>query len=402
VLIFACESDIYSGMDREKIRKFIDGRKGLIDRISEACKDSEGIVWVHSPSFGEFEESRPVIETLKKERPETKVLLTFFSPSGYEHFKNYQYADWVFYLPLDTKRNARRFLDAVRPSKVIISVSDYWLNFLAEIRRRKIDHYIVSVHMVPEYSYFKWYAFPWRKAFRGFTSMIVKDQSTADLLAGVGVKNVQVIGDPRLDRVLSVKDEEWSDPIVDKWVSNGGKVFVAGSTLNDQDDEMMIALANAHPEDKFLIIPHEIDMDEARHIADSVKQKAAIYTEWSDADADAQVLIVNKIGMLAKLYRYGFASYVGSGFSGYSPHSVIEPACYGMPVAFGPIYDHNAHCVALVEAGAGFAFADFESFDNWYCRLKSDSDYLADVSKIALDYCEAGRGASERILSIIF
>lgn len=388
-------------MDTEKLKLFIDGRKGLISRAREACKDATDIVWVHSASFGEFEESRPIVEAIRRDYPEKKILLTFFSPSGYEHFKNWKGADWVFYLPLDTPLSAARWLDAIHPSKVIISVSDYWLNMLAEIRRRGIDHYVVSVHMTGNYSYFKWYGALHRIAFRGFTSMIVKNRETEALLRGIGVENVVVAGDPRMDRVLAIRDEQWSDPVVDRWCG-GRKVFVAGSTLPDEDDEMMIALSNSHPSDKFLIIPHEIGWEEVNHIAESIKGKVAIYSQWKDGDEDAQVLIVNKVGMLARLYRYGFAAYVGSGFCGRSPHSVIEPACYGMPVAFGPDYKLNTHCTALVALGAGFGFPGPDSFGAWYDRIVAEEDYLAGISAKAREYCESGRGAARQIEDIIF
>ena len=378
----------------EKTRKFITGRRGQFPRIEAACRGQRGIVWVHSASYGEFEEVRPVVSALKALKPDIRILVTFFSPSGYEYLKDDPIADWVFYIPIDTRRNARRFLDAVRPEKVIVSISDYWLNFLHELRSRGIDTYLTSARYEPDMIYFKPVGFMYRDAFRTcFKRIFVRDRQSLDLLGSIGATNAVLMGDPRLDRVLEIASEPWSDPVVDAW-AGGRKVFVAGSTLPDEDEELVAALANSHPGDKFMVIPHEIDRRQIERFCASINGPCALYLEGGSPDA--QVLVVDTVGMLSRLYRYGFAAYVGAGFDG-GPHSVIEPAAYGIPVSYGPEFGPQYHCQLLVDCGAARSVSNANEICAWYDRLVSDGDFLAASGKAAADYCVSGSDVARRI-----
>lgn len=386
---------------KSKISQFIRGRIGQFERIEAACKDVDSIIWVHAASFGEFEEARPVIAAVKAKNPAYKFLVTFFSPSGYEHLKNDPIADFVFYLPLDTKRNASRFLDIVRPVKVIVSISDYWLNFLHALRDRGIPTYLISARFLPEMAYFKPIGRIYLDAFRTcFTKIIVNSESSLEVLENAGLENVALAGDPRMDRVNAIAAEHWSDPLVERWCGDR-KVFVAGSTLPDEDDECVIAAANANPADKFLVIPHEQGKAELSHLMNSIKGRTVLYTNPGPDPESAQVLIVDKVGMLSRLYRYGFAAFVGSGFSGESPHSIIEPAAYGIPVAFGPIFGTQMHCGKMIAAGAAVAVEGRSGFCEWYSRLKSDPLYLSSMGAAALSYCQKGGGVAETIAQMI-
>ena len=386
----------------EKTRQFIRGRKGQFKRIEAACRGVENIVWVHASSYGEFEEARPVITEIRSAHPECRILVTFFSPTGYEHLKDDPIADFVFYLPLDTRRNARRFLDLVRPVKVIVSVSDYWLNFLHELRRRGTDTYLISANFHPSMGYFKPYGFPYRKAFRScFKKIIVRDEDSLGYIRGIGATNTILAGDPRMDRVMAIAALEWSNPIVDEWTA-GRKVFVCGSDLPDMDDEVMIELCNAHPSDKFLIIPHEQGQKQIEHLREGIRGSVVLYTE-AEAGApfkDAQVLLVNTVGMLSRLYRYGFAAYVGSGFAD-SPHSVIEPASYGIPVAYGPNFGSHYHCRYLIECGAGAAIHNGAELCAWYDALVRDPASAEKAGKAAREYCVKGSGVARKIMEEI-
>ncbi|MBO6170387.1 MAG: 3-deoxy-D-manno-octulosonic acid transferase [Bacteroidales bacterium] len=384
-----------------KLYKFIKGRCGQFKRIEEACTGVDNIVWVHAASYGEFEEARPVIAAMKKREPEYKFLVTFFSPSGYEYLQNDPIADFVFYLPIDTKSNAKRFLDLVRPVKVIVSISDYWLNFLKEIRSRQIPAYLISARFLPGMVYFKPVGKAYLDAFKTcFTKIIVNAEPSLKLLEKNGVTNAALAGDPRMDRVNAIASEEWSDPLVDRWC-RGRKVFVAGSTLPDEDDECVIAAANANPDDKFLVIPHEQGKAQLSHLLQSVKGGAVLYTNPGSEPERAQMLIVDTVGMLSRLYRYGFAALVGSGFSGESPHSIIEPAAYGIPVSFGPIFGTQMHCRPMIEAGAAVAVEDRRGFCEWYSKLKSDQTYAEAMGKAAYAYCHKSGEAAEVIADII-
>ncbi len=384
-----------------KVYQFIKGRVGQFKRIEDACKGVENIIWVHAASYGEFEEIRPVIEALKRIRPGFKFLVTFFSPSGYEHLKNDNVADFVFYLPLDTKRNARRFLDLVRPVCVLVSISDYWLNFLHEIRRRGIPSYLVSARFLPGMVYFKPIGKRYLEAFKTcFTKIIVNDPSSLDVLQAAGVTNAALAGDPRMDRVNAIASTQWSDALVDKWCG-GQKVFVAGSTLPDEDDECIIAAANAFPSDKFIIIPHEQGAGQLQHLETSIQGRTVRYSNPGDDFESAQVLIVDTVGMLSKLFRYGFAAFVGSGFSGESVHSVIEPAAYGIPVSFGPIFGTQMHCRKLVDAGAAKSVGSKEEFCEWYASLKSNPTLMKAMGEAALAYCRKSGGVAETIARMV-
>lgn len=381
----------------DKTRKFFEGRRGQFRRLEAACRGVDNIVWVHSASYGEFEEVRPVVNEIRRRRPEMKILVTFFSPSGYEYLKDDPVADWVFYLPLDLPGNARRFLDIVRPVKVIVSISDYWLGYLYGLRSRGIDTYLVSARFTGDMFYFKPVGFLYKKAFKTcFTKILLRSDAYVKVLADNGITdNVRVCGDPRMDRVAALASAQWKDGIVERWCA-GEKVFVAGSTLPKGDNAMIAELVNAHPFDRFLIVPHEILADDIAVLRSSMNVPSVLYSEMeNDAEADALVLIVDKVGMLSKIYRYGFAAYVGGGFDG-CPHSVIESAVYGIPVFYGPQLGSNEHCSALLGRG-GFSVADYAAMEEEYDRLKADASYLKRMGESARRYCEEKSGAAGKI-----
>ena len=384
----------------EKARLFIRGRRGQFRRMRRDLKDVRNIIWVHSASYGEFEEIRPVLEIVRRRCPGCCLLATFFSPSGYEHLKNDPLLDFAYYLPLDNPWNNARFFRIVNPKLCLISISDLWLGYLDGLRRRHVPTYLVSACYVPWMRWFKPWAEPFRRALRRcFSGILVRDEESRKLMEGIGVKNAVVTGDPRMDRVVEMSRMVWSDPIVDSWCK-GRKVFVAGSTLEDEDLVVVTDLANSHPEDKFLIIPHEIGDENVRAIQKRLKVSSAVYKDFRVSDENANVLIVNTVGLLAKLYRYGFAAYVGSGFD-CSPHSILEPASYGIPVSYGPLFGSYRHCQAMIDAGAGFSIKNSEELCRWYDILKSDRQFLEKAGNAARRYCEDGSGVAENIASIV-
>ena len=393
-------------MNTRKLKLFFQGRRGLLPKIESACRGERDIIWFHVASFGEFEEARPVIEATRARFPDRKILLTVFSPSVYEPMKDYDRVDWVFYLPLDTPRNARRFLDAVRPSKAIFNIGEHWPFLLNELRRRGIETYIMSVRMEPDSPYLKWYGRLQRQILRRcYKCVMVQNEESLRLLKGMGVPEVRVVGDARVDRVVAVCQQAWSDRIVDLW-SDGIKVFVAGSTYAPED-RMWVEIANTHPETKMLIIPHELDAAEVDAILSQAKNGAVRYTDYVGKKADdallgAQILVVDTVGMLSRLYRYGFAAYVGGGFTGPMPHSVIEPATYGIPVSFGPRYDRELHCKDLAALEAGFPVSNLQEMEFFYEKSVGDRSFLERTGRIAADYCRRSAGASETIMRIIF
>lgn len=393
-------------MNTKKIKLFFEGRKGLLPKIEAACGKHRDIIWFHVASYGEFEEARPVIEATRARFPERKILMTVFSPTVYLPMQHYPMVDWVFYLPYDTPWHVNRFLDAVRPSKAIFTITDYWPVLLNALRRRKVDSYIMSVRVEPQSHHLKWYDWNYRQIFRHcYKTVMVHNEESCRLLKRLGVPDVRVMGDPRLDRVISVATEEWSNPVVEKW-AGGKKVFVAGSTL-DAEDAMLMEISARHPEGKFLIIPHEIDPAKVEALLAKAAHGAVKYTDYLEMEADerlekAQILIMDTVGMLSRLYRYGYAALVGGGFTDNAPHSVVEPASYGMPVVFGPVYDREPHGVELVRLGGAFSVNNLKELEDFYLRCKRDKAFLEESSRIAKDYCARSTGATQNIMEVIF
>lgn len=393
-------------MNTKKIKLFFEGRKGLLPKIEAACGKHRDIIWFHVASYGEFEEARPVIEATRARFPERKILMTVFSPTVYLPMQHYPMVDWVFYLPYDTPWHVNRFLDAVRPSKAIFTITDYWPVLLNALRRRKVDSYIMSVRVEPQSHHLKWYDWNYRQIFRHcYKTVMVHNEESCRLLKRLGVPDVRVMGDPRLDRVISVATEEWSNPVVEKW-AGGKKVFVAGSTL-DAEDAMLMEISARHPEGKFLIIPHEIDPAKVEALLAKAAHGAVKYTDYLEKEADerlekAQILIMDTVGMLSRLYRYGYAALVGGGFTDNAPHSVVEPASYGMPVVFGPVYDREPHGVELVRLGGAFSVNNLKELEDFYLRCKRDKAFLEESSRIAKDYCARSTGATQNIMEVIF
>ena len=388
-------------MNWEKTKKLINGRKGLLERLEAACGGVDGIIWFHVASLGEFEEARPVIEATRERFPQGKILLTFFSPNGYEARCHWPIVDWVFYLPFDTRRNMRRFFDIVRPSKAIFTIGELWPNMMREIRRRGIDASIMSVRTEEGSSLFGLFGMGRRKTFRTcFSHVLVQNEVSLKLLQGIGVPHLQKVGDARVDRVLKIAAEPWSNALVERWCG-GEKVLVAGCTSSLQDDDLVIAIANAHPDKKIMVVPKEMNPEPMQRMIAAVGGRGALYSSFENSEKgieQVQVLIVNKVGMLAQLYRYGYAAVVGGGFA-YMPHSVIEPAVYGLPVLVGPVYSREVHFVNLLALGAGTSVNGPEEALAWFDSLP---DKLETMSQKASAYCQANAGATDAIMQILF
>lgn len=391
-------------MNWEKTKKLIGGRKGLLQQLEAACGGVDGIIWFHVASLGEFEEARPVIEATRERFPQGKILLTFFSPNGYEARKDWPVVDWVFYLPFDTRRNMRRFFDIVRPSKAIFTIGELWPNMMREIRRRGIDASIMSVRVSEKSSLMGWTGYRRRNFFRTcYRHVLVQDKISKDLLEGIGVQNVTQVGDPRIDRVLQTASEPWSNALVEKW-SGGEKVLISGCTSSYHDEDLLIAIANAHPDKKIMVVPKEMTPEPMQRIITEVGGRGALYSSFEHGESgieDVQVLIVDKVGMLSRLYRYGYAAMVGAGFT-FVPHSVVEPAVYGQPVLFGPKYQREPNCAALVRLGAATSVNGPEEALAWFDRLTTHPEELERQSKIASEYCRANAGATDAIMQMIF
>ncbi len=385
----------------DKAKKFLEGRKGVIEYISEKIDKNSQYVWVHAASLGEFEQGRPVIEQIKRLRPEYKIILTFFSPSGYEVRKNYEGADIVCYLPIDTSWGAKRFLDTVRPACAIFIKYEFWMNYIRGLKRRNIPTYIVSAIFREEQAFFKWYGGWYRKVLHCFNHLFVQNQSSLDLLASIGVNNASLTGDTRFDRVADIAAKSKELPIVSAF-KQGKKVIVAGSSW-PKDEDILCAYFNEHPEIKMILAPHEIHQSHLDSIVAKLKRPYAFYQGTSEEEAaKADCLIINCFGLLSSIYKYGEVAYIGGGF-GVGIHNTLEAAVYGMPVVFGPNFHKFQEAVDMVKRGAAFSIENAEQYNPLMDKMLTDaSSSLRSASEAAATYVNENRGATVRIVEHIF
>lgn len=384
-----------------KARLWTSGRRDLFRRMTEAIDPAARIVWIHVASLGEFEQGRPIVERIRRDYPEYKILLTFFSPSGYEVRKEYKGADYIFYLPIDTPRNARRFLDAAHPEIAIFVKYEFWLNLLRELRRRKVRTYIVSAIFRRNSVFFRPYGGMWRQALESFDTLFVQNEESKTLLAELGFDNVLVAGDTRFDRVAQIARAAKHVDIVERFKGDN-RLFVAGSTWGP-DEELLIRLMNENPEVKFVIAPHEMDESRIERLVAETRGGALRFTQCTPRTSygTRQLLILDTVGLLASVYGYAAWSYIGGGF-GVGIHNTLEAATFGLPVAFGPNYAKFKEARDLVTLGAARSVADYESLRTWFIPLRDNEEFLQKTSRIAKDYTMRHQGATGIIVKTIF
>ena len=378
---------------------WVKGRKKWAEKIAEKIKPGDSVIWIHCASLGEFEQGRPVIEAIKKKKPGFKILLTFFSPSGYEIRKNYNNADCISYLPADTPGNASKFIGLVKPEFVIFVKYEFWNNYISALYRNKIPLYLISGIFRPGQHFFKW----WGSFFRGmlmkFEKIFVQDQRSLDLLLGIGIKKVSLAGDTRFDRVVQIAG---TARIIQKLEQFRGdeKLFLAGSSWR-QDEEIIAEYINSFPNRmKWVIAPHEIDKSNIERIEKLFKVKHVRFSEYDEDSVDARVLIIDNIGMLSSAYRYAYVAAIGGGF-GKGIHNILEPACWGVPVVFGPNHERFKEAVDLLNTGGAKTFLTFDDFKKILDLWLSDDKIYTISADIASNYVKVNAGATEIIIKEI-
>ena len=403
---------IYSRFN-EKVRKMWRGEREAFSILREKVDPDAKYVWFHAASLGEFEQGRPLMEQMRREHPEYKILLTFFSPSGYEVRKNYEGADIICYLPLDTITNAQRFLRTIRPVMAFFIKYEFWYNYLHILKHRGVPVYSVSSIFRPDQVFFKWYGRQYGRVLNCFTHFFVQNEISKELLAKLGLNNVTVVGDTRFDRVLQIKEAAKQLPVVERFLevrdSTKPKVFVAGSSW-PPDEEIFIRYFNQHPEWKLIIAPHVIGEDHLQQIEKLLEGRKVVryseysektdYSESSDNSEDAEVLIVNCFGLLSSIYHYGDVAYVGGGF-GVGIHNLLEAAVWDVPVFFGPNNQKFQEAQGLKKSG-GSEITDYESFARQMNRFASDTEYLREEGRKAGQFVKGKAGATGKVLSSVF
>ena len=428
-----------------KVRLMWQGERDAYVKIESGLREGDRVVWVHAASLGEFEQGRPLIEKLKRENPEYKILLTFFSPSGYEVRMNYAGADVIAYLPLDTAHNAKRFVELVKPEKVVFVKYEFWLNYLRELRVRGVDTYIISAIFRENQVFFKWYGGIFREGLKAFKMMFVQNEESKELLKGIGVENVVVAGDTRFDRVADIAAAAKKLEIVERFVGirneelgirngvplspsdsspNLGEqsrevqngeflpVLVVGSSWGPDEDLLARYINERAGRMKMIIAPHEVHEERIKELTSKLTCKYALYTQITDNRlqitdksqlslqtpnpsflTDYDVLVVNTIGVLSSVYQYGQVAYIGGGF-GVGIHNTLEAAAWGMPVVFGPNYKKFQEAKELIECGAGWSIKNYEE-----CAKALDEFFEknVEVSRAAAEYVVSHTGATDVI-----
>ncbi len=408
-----------AGMFNPKMKLFCEGRKGLIQKMQQrrAQESEDGdagrVIWFHCSSVGEFEQARPIIEWYKNNRPADKILLTFFSPSGYELRKNYPLADWVYYLPMDTPSNARKFMEIFRPAKVIFTKYDLWYNYIAEAKRSGAELYLISAIFRKEQAFFKWYGGFFRRMLRCFTRIFVQDESSVELLKKINIDgNVFLSGDTRFDRVHKIALTAKDFPVVEKFTKDSF-ALVAGSTWLP-DEEIIAEVLKNFSKVKLVIAPHEINeerMEKVFKVFDSygvvkyselapVVEQEMLSESPRPVAEGKRVLVIDCIGILSSLYKYADFSYIGGGF-GVGIHNTLEAAVYGCPIAFGPNYRRFKEAADLIKADGAISVSNASELYQILDNCVKDKDLREYKGRACGAYVEKNLGATEKIISRI-
>ena len=389
----------------KKAKKMLAGQRETFAILKKQLEQDASYIWFHAASLGEFEQGRPLIEKIRQEKPEYKILLTFFSPSGYEVRKNYAGADIVCYLPFDHYWNARKFLRIVKPAMVIFIKYEFWMNYLNQLKKLKIPTYIISAIFRPKQIFFRWYAYRYRRVLNNFNWFFVQDRQSLELLKRFNYENVSITGDTRFDRVNEIAEQRKELPIVEKFLNQTGNeknpVFVAGSTwLNDE--AVILPYFNQHPEIKLIIAPHEINEQRIEALKSNLARPAVRYSQANENTVgNAGCLIIDCIGLLSSIYRYGDLAYIGGGF-GKGIHNVLEAAVYGIPVMFGTNYHKFKEAKELIACHGAIAVANEEEFSFRMNDFLAYNDLLLESGKSAKDYVTGNLGATGKIYEKLF
>ncbi len=394
------------GLKNEKAKKWVRGRKGVFKSLANYFYQQKApVIWVHCASLGEFEQGRPILESLKKAYPHYKILLTFFSPSGYEVRKNYPKADFISYLPMDSSKNANRFFNIVQPSLIFFIKYEFWHYYCKEAEERKIPLLLASGIFREDQIFFKWYGSFYKNILFNFSHFFVQDAQSANLLNKLGLAEKTIIsGDTRFDRVLEIEAAFEPIPLIETFCKNAITI-VAGSTWTE-DDEELDHFINNHPDIKCIIAPHEIEAERLKECL-SLYKRSMLFSEYKkrsieDVIIDPQVLIIDNYGMLTRLYQYAKICLVGGGFGGDGVHNVLEAAVYGKPVLIGPVYEKYMEAVDLVENGGCIAVENALEMEEILKQLLDPENPLYQQSATAAKvYVSANAGATNKILAYV-
>ena len=386
----------------KKINLFVEGRNETFKKLEASISPNDQVIWVHCASLGEFEQGRPVIEKLKEKHPSKKIVITFFSPSGYEIRKNYELATVVCYLPLDTPSNVSKFLKIVHPEIAIIIKYEFWPNLLKGLKDHKIKTILVSGIFRKNQSFFKWYGGYMRKALKAFDFFFVQDSTSKNLLNSIQFTNVEISGDTRFDRVFKITQQNNELDFIAEF-KNNKHTLVAGSTWKE-DETLLIEYINkkATENEKFIIAPHNMNAEDISKLKTSIQKKTVMFSEKEGKDlTDFQVFIVDTIGVLTKIYSYANVAYVGGGYTKTGVHNVLEPATFGVPIIIGPNYYKFKEAIELVAAKACFVVDDSQKLSVLLESFCKNEKLRLESGENARNYVKNNIGATHKILNYL-
>jgi 3-deoxy-D-manno-octulosonic-acid transferase len=389
-----------------KAKLWINGRKEIFEKIAYAMNEKQlmdpgKIAWFHCASLGEFEQGRPVIEEFRSRFPAYKIILTFFSPSGYEVRKNYIGADCIFYLPADTIDNAERFISLVDPEMVFFVKYEYWYNYMRILHRKKIPFYVISAIFRPQQHFFTWYGSWFRDQLRNVTWFFLQDHESAQLLLEKGIDTHSITGDTRFDRVYEISGHPQSFPLVEKFCDNS-QVIIAGSTWPADEEVLFPVIWKSGSTQKFIIAPHEIHHERISSLLSRLKIPALKYSEASNENInDFRILIIDSLGILSHLYQYPDIAYIGGGF-GSGIHNILEAAAFGIPVIFGPNHEKFREAKDLISLGGAFTISDTNKFIKITNHLLSSPEAYSASAEACSKYVKENQGATKKIMEKIY
>ncbi|WP_396173250.1 3-deoxy-D-manno-octulosonic acid transferase [Flavobacterium sp.] len=381
-----------------KIKLFVNGRKDVFKILASAINPKDKTLWFHAASLGEYEQGLPVMEKIKLQFPNHKIILTFFSPSGYEVRKNNTVADVTVYLPIDTKVNANEFLRLVHPELVFFIKYEFWPNYLNELKKANVKTYLISGIFRENQAFFNWYGGFYRNALTTFDYFFVQNESSKKLLQGIGFNNVKVSGDTRFDRVISILERDNSLDFIEQFKDNTTTIVIGSSW--PKDEAIVVNFINQTNENvKFIIAPHNIKSEQIQELKNSITKKTVLFSEKENENlADFEVFIIDTIGILTKIYSYADIAYVGGGFGNPGVHNILEPATFGIPIVVGPNYSHFAEATALVNMEGCISITTQNDLNDTFNNLITNEDIRHEKGHICETFVQMNIGATEVIL----
>ncbi|MBM6498951.1 3-deoxy-D-manno-octulosonic acid transferase [Flavobacterium macrobrachii] len=386
------------GFFSPKMKLFVNGRKTVFETLEQKINSSDKTIWFHAASLGEYEQGLPVMEKIKAKFPNHKIVVTFFSPSGYEVRKNNTIADATVYLPLDTKSNAKKFLKLVHPEMVFFIKYEFWPNYLNELKKTNVTTYLISGIFRENQAFFKWYGGFYRKALKTFDYFFVQNESSKKLLQSLGFQNVKISGDTRFDRVVAILERDNSLDFIANFKDNKTTIVIGSSW--PKDEELLINYINQSSEEiKFIIAPHNIKEEQISNLKSQITKKTVLFSEKNNLDlSNFNVFIIDTIGILTKIYSYADIAYVGGGFGNPGVHNLLEPATFGIPIIVGPNYSHFAEATALVHQEGCISINNQNELNEAFDNLISNEDIRHEKGHICETFVQMNKGATVVIL----